>query len=310
MFNPLSWFRPKIGLLPYIRKDVVNFAGRNNQIMGWEIVKFNIPELWQKSQGDGVVVAVIDTGCDLNHEDLKPNLLEGINFVEKRKPPIDRAGHGTHVSSTIAACNNEKGIVGVAPKAKIIPVKALDDNGMGAIDDIAKAIIWAADRGVDIITMSLGSPQPAKILEDAIKYAYKKECAIFCAAGNSGPDIDIMYPAKFDHTVAVGAIDQNLERTEFTCSGQSLDFLAPGHNIMGCVPNNEYALMSGTSMSNPFVAGCAALALSYARQTGQEIPRVSEDYIDLFKRRCAHLRDPRYANKKRYEGYGILYPRL
>lgn len=299
-----------MGLLPYVRKDIANFANRTHQTMGWEIITFNIPELWKKSEGEGVVIAVIDTGCDLDHEDLKPNLLEGINFVERKKPPIDKVGHGTHVSSTIAACNNNKGIVGVAPKAKIIPVKALDDSGMGSIIDIAEAIVWAADRGVDIITMSLGSPQPAKILENAIKYAHKKECAIFCAAGNSGPESDIMYPAKFDHTVAIGAIDKNLERTDFTCSGQSLDFLAPGHDIMGCVPGNEYALMSGTSMSNPFVVGCAALVLSYARQTNKEIPKTSEDYIDIFKRKCAHLRDTRYSNKKRYEGYGILYPRL
>ena len=113
----------KIGLLPYIREDVFGLSPDNAQIYGWEIKKFNIEKEWTLSRGEGVKIAVIDTGCDLNHPDIKNNLLQGINFVDINKDPQDDNGHGSHVSGTIAANDNGLGIVGVAPKAKIIPVK-------------------------------------------------------------------------------------------------------------------------------------------------------------------------------------------
>lgn len=307
LFN--KFFNKKIGLLPYIREDVYSLSTSTPQIHGWEIDKFEIPSLWRKSQGEGVVIAVIDTGCDFNHEDLKDNMLQGINFVEPRKDPMDRAGHGTHVASTIAATNNGTGIVGVAPKAKIVPVKALGDDGNGRLDHVVSGIKWAADRGVDFISMSLGSPTPSRELEKALEYAANKGCIVFCAAGNSGPETDIMYPAKYDHTIAIGAIDSNLKRTSFTCSGDSLDFLAPGYDILGCVPNNGYAMMSGTSMSNPFFVGCAALLLSRLKYSNQQIPKSTEEYITILKNHTIHLQDPKYYGKKQYEGYGIIDPR-
>lgn len=304
-----KFFNKKIGLLPYIREDISSLSTTSPQVYGWEIEKFNIPSLWSKSQGEGVVVGVIDTGCDFNHEDIKDNILQGINFVNPGRDPMDVAGHGTHVSSTIAASNNGTGMVGVAPKTKIVPIKALGDDGNGRLDHIVKAIIWAADRGVDFISMSLGSPAPSRDLEQAIEYAASKGCIIFCAAGNSGPDVDIMYPAKYDHTIAIGAVDENLNRTSFTCSGDSLDFLAPGHNILGCVPGNNYAMMSGTSMSNPFFIGCSALLLSYLKQQGRSKPKSTEQYIDILKEHTTHLRDSKFSGQKKYEGYGVIDPR-
>jgi subtilisin family serine protease len=300
----------KVSLLPYIQEPLFGLSSNDPQLVGWEINKFNIQDQWKVSQGEDVIVAVIDTGCDINHADLKSNVIKGINFVEKGSDPIDRNGHGTHVSSTIAASNNGFGMVGVAPKAKIMPVKALDDAGGGDLKNVVDGIVWAADQNVDIITMSLGSPGSASPLEQAINYAASKGCIIFCAAGNSGPSRDIMYPAKYNHTIAIGAIDENLERTNFTCSGDSLDFLAPGHNIMGCAPNNRYALMSGTSMSNPFAVGCAALLCSYNKKHHKYNLKTTEDYIEVFKTKSQRLSNPSYAGQKRYEGYGIIYPVL
>jgi subtilisin family serine protease len=308
MFNPLNLFKKKIGLLPYIREDVHELTVQSVQHYGWELRKFNIPDLWKKTEGYGITVAVIDTGVDYNHEDLRDNMLEGKNFVEPNEPPIDRVGHGTHVASTIAGVNNGLGMVGVAPKTKIMPVKALGDDGSGNISDISQAIRWAADQHVDFITMSLGSPGTSRILENAIKYAYDKGCVIFCAAGNSGEDSDVMYPAAYDTVIAIGAIDQNLERTSFTCSGPSLDFLAPGDRILGCVPGNRYALMSGTSMSNPFAVGCASLLLSYKKQNGQNNMSL-QDYLNIFGKTAIPLKNPKYRDKK-YQGYGILTPCL
>jgi subtilisin family serine protease len=299
-------FGKKIGLLPYIREDVHSISTSSPQIYGWELQKFAIPSVWSKTQGEGVVVAVIDTGCDIYHDDLKENVLVGKNFINPGHAPLDVVGHGSHVASTIAASDNGTGIVGVAPKSKILPIKSLGDDGSGNMRDIADGIRWAADQKADLITMSLGSPGPAKMIEDAINYAVSKGSVIFCAAGNDGPATDIMYPAKYEHTVAIGAIDEDLNRTNFTCSGDTLDFLAPGHNILGCVPGNRYALMSGTSMSNPFAVGCAALVLSYYRKIHRSVPRTSEDYIRIFREHAIPLKNAQYYNQKKYQGYGII----
>lgn len=300
----------KIGLLPYTEEPLYGMSPYEPAIKGWEIIKFDIPSYWKQSRGENITVGVIDTGVDFNHEDLKNNIVTGKNFIESNKDPMDVCGHGTHVSSTIAAEDNGYGIVGVANKSKIMPIKALDDNGNGNMQSIVSAIKFAADAGVDLITMSLGSPNPSKPIEDAIKYAAKKGCIIFCAAGNSGPASDIMYPAKYDHTISIGAIDKNLNRTNFTCSGDSLDFLAPGHEIIGCVPNNKYSMMSGTSMSNPFAVGLACLLLSYNKSEKRYSLKTCEDYIEIFKKTATDLSDPRYKGIKKYQGYGIIHPTL
>lgn len=309
MFNPLDWFRKKAGLLPYIREDVHDLTVQSVQHYGWELKKFNIPDLWVKTEGYGTTVAVIDTGVDYNHEDLRDNMLEGKNFVEPNEPPMDRAGHGTHVASTIAGVNNGLGMVGVAPKTKIMPVKALGDDGSGNISDISQAIRWAADQHVDFITMSLGSPGTARVLENAVKYAYDKGCIIFCAAGNSGPNVDIMYPAKYDQCISIGAINSKMERTVFSCSGDSLDFLAPGQDILGCIPGNSYAVMSGTSMSNPFAVGCASLLLSYNRKHKAYKLETLDDYIRVLSSMAIPIPEVKYQSK-RYQGNGIINIKL
>lgn len=295
----------KIGLLPYIREDIHTFGVSSPQHIGWELKTFNIPDLWIKTKGYGVTVAVIDTGCDFNHEDLRPNMLQGKNFVEPGELPMDRAGHGTHVASTIAGTDNGIGMVGVAPLTKIIPVKALGDDGSGNIIDISKAIMWSADQHVDFITMSLGSGYTHPTLEKAVQYASDKGVVIFCAAGNSGPDVDVMYPAKYDSCIAIGAIDKNLKRTRFSCSGESLDFLAPGQDIFGCVPGNKYALMSGTSMSNPYAVGCASLLLSWNKQHHKYVLKTSNDYIKVLSKMAKPIPDEKHRSVK-YQGNGII----
>jgi subtilisin family serine protease len=300
-------FTKKISLLPYIEEPLYGMSTSQPAIIGWEITKFDIPKYWKQSRGENVIVAVIDTGVDFNHEDLKNNIVSGKNFVEIGKDPMDVCGHGTHVASTIAAEDNGCGIVGVANKAKIMPIKALDNNGSGNMQSLISAIRFAADSGVDFITMSLGSPSPSKQIENAINYAESKGCIIFCAAGNSGPSVDIMYPAKYKNTISIGAIDKHLNRTDFTCSGESLDFLAPGHEIIGCVPNNKYAMMSGTSMSNPYAVGLASLLLSYNKREKKYQLNNAQDYINVFKSKAKNLDNTNYRSKK-YQGYGIMYP--
>lgn len=293
----------KCSLLPYIREDVYGLNPNDGQFYGWEINKFDIPSLWRKTKGEGVKVAVIDTGCDLNHHDLKENMLEGKNFVEIGQPPMDRNGHGSHVAGTIAASDNNLGMVGVAPKAKIIPIKALGDKGGGSLDDVCKGIDWACRNGADIITMSLGSPAGHAQLAASLKNAAAKNVLVFCAAGNSGENTPIMYPAKYPESIAIGAIDVNMNRTNFTCAGEELEFLSPGKDIFSCVPGG-YAKMSGTSMSNPFASGYAALVLSYYKKKFSK-----KECVELFKQSVKDLTNPKYRSKK-YQGYGILVPKL
>ena len=297
----------KVSLFPYTSELLHGLTPQSTQFYGWEIIKFDIPDCWKETQGKGVKVAVLDSGCDYNHSDLKGNMLIGKNFIpeEKDQPPMDRNSHGTHVAGTIAARNNRVGMVGVAPECKIMPVKVLGDNGSGSLLTVAEGIRWAADQRVDFITMSLGSVGTHRILSDAIDYAESKGVVCFCAAGNSGAKTDILYPAKYDNVIAIGAIDEFFNRTVFSCAGNSLDFLAPGQDIISCVPNNQYASMSGTSMSNPFATGCAALLLAWNKKTNRFKLNNAKDYIDVFKQHATPLRDERHQSIK-YQGHGII----
>jgi subtilisin family serine protease len=296
-------------LLPFVREEVLSIQDVE-QKAGWEITAFNLPDTWKLAQGQGVVVAVIDTGADLNHEDLVENLLPGKNFVELGKPPKDDSGHGSHVSGIICASNNNLGVVGVAPKCKVIPVKVLDAKGNGKLENVAKGVYWAADQGVDFITMSLGSQNPVPLVKEAIDYAAKKGCVAFCAAGNSGKTRQIFYPAAYPNVIGIGAIDENFNRANFSCTGPDLDFLAPGVQILSTVPENWYAILSGTSMANPFVVGLAALLLSYKRNNGLDLKlETSNDYIDIFKQYTIPVANPSFAGQKFFEGFGIIDPR-
>jgi major intracellular serine protease len=295
----------KISLLPHIRQNIYGFNPLCSQVIGWQIKKINIESQWKLTEGEDVKIAVIDTGCDLDHPDLKENLLPGKNFISLNNEPHDDNGHGTHVAGTIAAQNNGCGMVGVAPKAKIIPVKALNNKGNGNLNNLIDAIIWSADNKADFITMSLGSPNGCRELEEAIIYANTKKSIVFCAAGNSGENSDIMYPAKYKDTISIGAIDENFDRTKFTCSGEELDFLAPGSNIFSAVPDDTYAIMSGTSMSNPFAVGCAALLLSYNRKYKKYNLESKDDYINILKEFSIPIQNKKYQEKK-YQGHGII----
>lgn len=294
----------RISLLPYIKENVYGLNPRTDQISGWEINKLKIQNYWRYGMGEGIKVAVVDTGCDLDHPDLKGNLLEnGKNFIDDNDYPSDDNGHGSHVSGTIAAINNGVGIVGVAPKAKILPIKALDGEGNGSLQAIVKGMLWACEQKVDIITMSLGTPSHSKDFHDVVKYVASKGILIFCAAGNSGYRNNIMYPARYPETISIAAIDSNFNRTSFSCAGNALDFLAPGHDILSCVPNDSYAKMSGTSMSNPFAVGCACLGFS---ALGKKLSR--KEFIKTFSKNTLKLKDPEYTGKKMYEGNGIILP--
>jgi len=294
-----------LNLLPYKREDVISIQDAK-QKYGWEITAFDLPKTWKWTQGEGVTVAVLDTGVDLDHEDLAENLLPGKNFVNKKEPPTDSQGHGSHIIGSICASNNDLGIVGVAPKSKVIPVKVLDNNGSGKLKDVADGILWAVDQKVDFITMSLGSPYAVPEVHKAIQYAASKGIVVWCAAGNAGKTHNIFYPAAYPETIGIGAIDENFDRASFSCTGPDLDFLAPGVKILSTVPKNWYAVLSGTSMANPFAVGIGCLLLSYKRKKNLNLSlNSSKDYIDFLKEYTISIKD----KNKLFEGFGIIDPR-
>lgn len=234
----------------------------------WALDMMRTPTAWNSATGAGVVVAVIDSGVDSTHPDLRGALVAGKNTRSDRgdysDPTSDPNGHGTHVAGIIAArSGNGEGISGVAPDAAIMPVKALDAEGAGFMSDVLEGIVWAADRGADVINMSLGGPD-ATFTASAVSYAQSKGVVVIAAAGNEGSS-QLMYPAALPGVLAVAAVDQDGQPAGYSNHGASwVDVAAPGTQITSTLPGGRYAAWSGTSMATPQVAGVAALIRSVA----------------------------------------------
>ncbi|MBN2589005.1 MAG: S8 family peptidase [Sedimentisphaerales bacterium] len=217
--------------------------------------------------GDGVNVAVIDTGIDYNHQDLAGNYKGGINIVRPRKAPMDDNGHGTHVAGIIAAIDNEIGVVGVAPQANLYAVKVLNAAGLGSYADIIAGIDWCYKTEgieIDVINMSLGGTLYSEAMKDACDNAKTVGIVVVVAAGNEATKGNpVVYPAAYDSVIAVAATDKNDQRAYFSSYGSYVDIAAPGVNIDSTLPGDKYSgeTWSGTSMASPHVAGTVALII-------------------------------------------------
>ena len=239
----------------------------------WSLDNINVPDVWygdginKGATGSEVVVAVVDTGVDLDHSEFKDRLVSGYDFVENDSVADDGNGHGTHVAGTIAGANDGFGVTGVAHDAAIMPIRVLDDNGYGWTSDIIAGTRWAAENGADVINLSLGGGGYSQSMADTVAYASSLGAVVVMAAGNSGfasPD----YPAAYavNHGIAVGAVDQQDSMAGFSNRAGSsvINYVtAPGVDIFSAIPNDSYGNLSGTSMAAPHVAGVAALLKSY-----------------------------------------------
>ncbi|XGV98388.1 MAG: S8 family serine peptidase [Leptolyngbya sp. BL-A-14] len=254
----------------------------------WELNQVNAPAAWaQGYTGQGVVVAVVDTGVDITHPDLKANIwtnpkeipgngidddkngfvddVNGWDFVDRDNTPLDLTGHGTHVAGTIAAARNGIGTTGVAYNAKIMPVRVIGSDGGNDLD-IAAGIRYAADNGANVINLSLGGSTSTAIT-DAVQYATtQKGALVVMASGNDGGSQPVS-PANLASQwgLAVGAIDINQQVATFSDRAGAIPLkyvVAPGVNVVSTTPNNTYQSYSGTSMATPHVSGVAALVLS------------------------------------------------
>lgn len=240
------------------------------------------PSAWEVTLGNPQTqIAVVDTGVNLTHPDLQGKLLQGYDFVDRDSSPEDLNGHGSHVAGIAAAAtDNGRGIAGTAPRASILPVRVLGQNGEGSLDQVANGIIYAANRGAKVINLSLGSPSDAFTLRRAVEYAWSRGAVTVAAAGNDGSAAP-NYPAAYSTVISVGSVDRSDRKSSFSNYGRWVDVAAPGSDILSTYDNGLYAYLSGTSMASPHVAGLAALLASQGRSNVEiaEIIRTTADPI-------------------------------
>ncbi|HEX5569521.1 MAG TPA: type VII secretion-associated serine protease mycosin [Streptomyces sp.] len=287
----------------------------------WSLKRVLLDQLWEESKGAGVKVAVIDTGVDDDHPQLKDavDTKLGKNFLPEN-PKKDRygdvpergaengtddtVGHGTKVAGIIAARpSKDTGFVGLAPEATIIPIQQNDANGSGTAGTLASAIRYAVDVGAHVINISQDTAEalePDSSLKQAVDYALAKEVVIVASAGNDGlgGNVKETYPASYEGVIAVASSDRNNERAPFSQSGDFVDIAAPGVDMISTVPKGGHCADNGTSFSAPYVAGVAALLVA-------EHPEWKPHQIAAQLKQTAERSIPGHD---RHVGWGVIDP--
>ena len=286
----------------------------------WGLQKTDCPNAWTISKGSStIIVGIIDTGIDPNHEDLVGNIwfntkeiaangidddLNGFvddtwgwDFTGNDNNPLDGHMHGTHVSGTIGGrSNNGIGVAGINWSVRLMALKGLSDAGSGFIDGLAKCVYYAANNGADVTSNSWGGSGVSQTLEDAFNYAYTLGVVSVAAAGNNNADVTNFTPANIASIIAVSAFDSNDQKASFSNWGSKIDVAAPGVGIVSTIPNNSYKFASGTSMACPHVSGLCALLLSHFPYTPDQIRYVLRVTAD-------DIGDPGFDI---YSGYGRI----
>lgn len=255
----------------------------------WNLQAINMPAAWDVTAGEGITVAVIDTGVTRTSDLANTAFVPGYDFVDDDEDATDLHGHGTHVAGTIAqSTNNGLGVAGVAHKAKIMPIRVLDANGFGNVADIAEGIRFAADHGATVINMSLGGRSAATTMQEAVTYAHNKGVTLVAAAGNDGRS-GSSYPARYEYVIGVSALGPTGEKAPYSNFGVGVDISAPGgaktqeHPEWGILQQTlnrrnpreaVFEYYQGTSMASPHVAGVAALVQSQGITDPDQVERI------------------------------------
>ncbi|WP_270179956.1 S8 family peptidase [Alkalihalobacillus sp. CinArs1] len=286
----------EVKLIPFEVNEVVSKADEAYPD-GVEMIQ--APEIWEESdRGRNRIVAVVDTGCQVDHPNLKSRIIGGKNFTKDYNADPDNYddnnGHGTHVAGTIAAEKGADGIVGVAPEAKLLIVKVLNGEGSGTYESIISGIRYAIDwegpngEKVNVISMSLGGPSDLPELHEAIKDAIDQNISVVCAAGNEGDaradTPEYAYPGAYNEVIEVGASSFSRTLAPFSNTNDEIDLIAPGVDILSTFPESKYAVLSGTSMSAPHVSGALALLMNLSEKEFNRTLTEPEIYAQLIKR--------------------------
>ncbi len=288
----------KLGEINENTNKAVNDPGYKYE---WDISYTEADKAWPLiKQKREIKVAVLDTGVDYTHPDLKNRVLKskGYNFVDNNSDAMDDNGHGTHVSGIIAAnANDNIGIAGIdgTLDVKIIPIKVLNSNGEGEVNDIVKGIKYAADNGADIINLSFGANEKSKSIAEAISYAKSKGAFVVAAAGNDNEDSDNISPAG-DGAFTVAAMSYNYKKASFSDYGSCIKVSAPGVEILSTVPGG-YEAWDGTSMAAPVATGIAAMVKA---EDPNLSPSQIEDVLD------STAKDIMSKGKDKQSGYGLI----
>ncbi|OGR29367.1 MAG: hypothetical protein A2X83_01915 [Desulfuromonadales bacterium GWD2_54_10] len=254
--------------------------------------------------GAGIKVAVLDSGIDYNHPELKGNYKGGYNFAYDNNDPFDDGyiSHGTHIAGIIGARNNGTGVVGVAPEVSLYAVKVLGGMVMGDLSDILAGMEWAITNNMNIINMSIGAPIDSNAFKDVCDRAYQAGIIVVAAAGNTNSNT-IEFPAAYDSVIAVGATDQVDAHPTFSNYGQKLELAAPGVAINSTMRGGSYGILKGTSQATAHVSGAAAILLAKGIADANGDGRVADDVRALLGSSAADLGD---IGRDPYFGFGLV----
>jgi subtilisin family serine protease len=274
------------------------------ETINWGMICEGVRDLWNITKGADVKVAILDTGIAQRHQDLASAILQTIDPTRSKVGVQDVIGHGTHCAGIIAARNNGFGVLGVAPECKLLICKVVSDNGSCNEQAIINGLNWATSQEADIISISVGTKTSTEELHNAIIAASQK-AYIICAAGNNGKSLDaVNYPARYMETIGVGAVDRNRRIPTYSSQGDRVDIVAPGDQIVSCWPPNGMAMLSGTSMACPFVAGIVALIVSDRKKDGR-IRLTKDELVDILSKSAVDLEQP---GRDIESGFGLIDP--
>ncbi|WP_376774079.1 type VII secretion-associated serine protease mycosin [Allostreptomyces psammosilenae] len=279
----------------------------------WTIQRLLLQQMWATTRGEGVTVAVIDTGVDASHPQLAGAVERGRDLIENKDDGrFDDVGHGTKVAGIIAAReSDDTGFVGIAPGATILPIRQNDGTGQGEGEDgkdhgtaesLARAIRYAVEQGADVINISQDTADGTNppVLAEAVADAVAEDVVVVASAGNNGADgqARTTYPAAYPGVIAVGSSDRNNERSVFSQAGEFVDVVAPGEDVVSTVPRGGHCVDVGTSFSAPYVSGVAALLRA-------KYPDWSAEEIAAWMAQTAQRSD---RDHNQFVGWGVVDP--
>ncbi|MDQ3830891.1 MAG: S8 family peptidase, partial [Candidatus Tectomicrobia bacterium] len=269
----------------------------------WGLSKAAFENAWSSTLGSGVKIAIVDSGADVKHEDLKHNIGRWRDLINDDGTVEDPFKHGTHVAGIAAAdTDNGIGVAGGCPNCNLLIAKVLDGSGSGTADDVADGIIWGVKNGAKVVNLSLGDRGNARVVRDAVNYATRRGAVVVAAAGNGNTN-RFEYPAAYPDVIAVAATTRDDLRASYSNYGDWVDIAAPGgedpasysKRILSTIPGGKYHYMSGTSMAAPHVSALAGLLASQGLDRASIKKLIFNTAVDLGR-----------AGRDPYYGYGRI----